>query len=82
MHIVVVCGTNRNGALSRLLAAEVAESYRQLGHTVDSLDMNELPAEALLPSAYKQADAKVTALVDRFLKSDGVVFVVPEYNGS
>ena len=28
MHIVVVCGTNRNGALSRLLAAEVAESYR------------------------------------------------------
>lgn len=82
MHMVVVCGTNRDGALSRLLAAEVAESYRQLGHTVDSLDMNELPAEALLPSAYKQADAKVTTLVDRFLKSDGVVFVVPEYNGS
>ena len=82
MNIVVVCGTNREGALSRLLAAEVAESYRQRGQTVDVLDMNELPAEALLPTAYKEQPESVTKLVDRFLASDGVVFVVPEYNGS
>ena len=43
MHIVVVCGTNRDGALSRLLSTEVAESYRQIGLDVDLLDMNELP---------------------------------------
>ena len=82
MNIVVVCGTNREGALSRLLAQEVAESYRQQGQTVDLLDMNELPAEALLGTAYKDQSDKVKNLVDRFLASDGAVFVIPEYNGS
>lgn len=82
MHIVVVCGTNRAGALSRLLATEAADCYRELGHEVDLLDMNELPAEALEPTAYKEQAENVQALVARFLKSDGAVFVVPEYNGS
>ena len=36
----------------------------------------------LQPTAYKDQPAAVTAIVDRFLKSDGAVFVVPEYNGS
>lgn len=82
MNIVVVCGTNRDGALSRLLATEVAESYRQRNHTVDLLDMAELPADVLLGTAYKEQPANVKALVDRFLAADGVVFVIPEYNGS
>lgn len=82
MHIVVVCGTNRDGALSRLLAQEAAEVYTELGHEVDLLDMNELPNEALLPNAYKEQADNVKALVQRFLKADGAVFIVPEYNGS
>lgn len=82
MHIVVVCGTNRKGALSRNLATEVAESYRQRGADVDLLDMAELPVSALHEDAYKEPATEVTALVERFLKSDGVVFIVPEYNGS
>ena len=82
MNIVVVCGTNREGALSRLLATEVAESYKQRGHTVDLLDMKELPAEVLQPTAYKDQPASVKKLVDRFLASDGAVFIIPEYNGS
>lgn len=82
MNIVVVCGTNREGALSRLLAQEVAESYRQRDQSVDLLDMAELPPEVLQPTAYKDQPASVKALVDRFLGSDGAVFVIPEYNGS
>lgn len=82
MHIVVICGTNRKGALSRLLAAEVVESYRQRDVSVDLLDMAELPVSALDENAYKEPATEVTALVDRFLKADGAVFIVPEYNGS
>lgn len=82
MNIVVVCGTNREGALSRLLATEVAETYKQRDQQVDLLDMNELPAEVLQPTAYKDQPANVKQLVDRFLAADGVVFVIPEYNGS
>ncbi len=82
MHIVVVCGTNRAGALSRLLAQETAEIYRRSGQSVDLLDMQELPVEVLLPTAYEEQPENVAALVQRFLKADGVVFVIPEYNGS
>ena len=82
MKIVVVCGTNRDGALSRLLASEVAQIYREREHEVDLLDMAELPPEVLLGSAYSEKAPSVSAMVDRFLASDGVVFVIPEYNGS
>ena len=82
MHIVVVCGTNRDGALSRLLAEETAEAYRLLQHDVDLLDMNELPPEVLQPTAYKDQPPQVKVLVERFLKCDGAVFIIPEYNGS
>lgn len=82
MRIVVVCGTNREGALSRLLAQEAAETYRRLGQDVDLLDMAELPVEAMLPTAYKRPSAELTALVNRFMTSDAAVFVIPEYNGS
>ena len=82
MHIVVVCGTNREGALSRLLAKEICETYTNRQVTVDLIDMAELPPEILQPTAYKEQPATVAAIVERFLKSDGAVFVVPEYNGS
>ena len=82
MKIVVVCGTNREGALSRTLANQVADIYREQGHTVDLLDMAELPPETLSGSVYKEQPASLQALVERFLDSDGVVFIVAEYNGS
>ena len=82
MRLVVVCGTNRDGALSRLLAQEVAKAYETNDHQVDLLDMNELPADALSPIVYREPSSAVTDLVDRFLAADGAVFIVPEYNGS
>lgn len=82
MKIVVVCGTNREGSLSRLLAQEATEAYQTRGHAAELLDMNELPPEVLDPKAYKEKASNVQALVDRFLACDGAVFVIPEYNGS
>lgn len=82
MQIAVVCGTNREGALSRLLAGEAALCFRELGNAVDILDMAELPADALAADAYKVKSPAIQTLIDRFLASDGVVFVIPEYNGS
>jgi len=82
MRIAVVCGTNRDGAVSRVLSAEAAECFRELGHDVDQLDMSELPPEALSPAAYREKPPAVRTLVERFLNSDGAVFVIPEYNGS
>jgi NAD(P)H-dependent FMN reductase len=49
---------------------------------VDLIDMLDLPPDVLAPTAYKQPSPAVANLVERFLAADGVVFVVPEYNGS
>ena len=81
MRIVVIPGTNRTGAKSLTLARLVAADYVALGHDSDLLAL-ELGPEFLEPDAYKQPKPGVRALVDRFLAADGVVFVVPEYNGS
>ena len=83
MNIVVVVGTNRAGSLSSRLGAVVAEQHRALGADVDVIELAEvLNADFISPSAYKDPSAAVIAATDRFIASDGVVFVVPEYNGS
>ncbi len=81
MHIVIIPGTNRTGGLSILLAQHAAKDYEALGHTVDVL-LLDLEPDYLLGSAYKEPTPAITARVQRFLAADGVVFVVPEYNGS
>jgi chromate reductase len=81
MHIVVIPGTNRAGSLSLTLARLVAADHAALGHGTDLLEL-ALGPEFLEPTAYKQPTPGVKAMVDRFLAADGVVFVVPEYNGS
>lgn len=82
MHIVIVCGTNRTGALSQKLADIAAADYKALGHDVDLLSMADLPADIMSGDAYKTPSAELTACVQRFTKADGVVFIIPEYNGS
>lgn len=81
MHIVVIPGTNRTGSLTAKLATAVAADYSNLGHTVDLMTM-DLETDYLAGTAYKEPTPAITARVERFLKADGVVFLVPEYNGS
>lgn len=85
MHIVIVPGTNRKSSLSRGLAKALIADYEALGHSVDFLELNLTP-EFLEPDAYpeknKEPRPAISALVNRFLAADGVVFVIPEYNGS
>ena len=81
MHIVVIPGTNRAGALSLILAKVIAADHQALGCSVDLLEL-QLGCEFLAPTAYREPAPAVQALVARFLAADGVVFVVPEYNGS
>ena len=42
MHIVVVVGTNRDGAISRRLAEVLKTEYSTLGHSVDLLDLADM----------------------------------------
>jgi len=82
MNIVVIPGTNRSGSLSGHLATTVEGCYRDLGHEVDRIDPCDMGADFLDPDAYREPAPAVGSMVKRFLAADGVVFIVPEYNGS
>lgn len=83
MKILVVCSTNRDGALSRMLANQAVGCYNSIdGIEAELFDMNELGADFLEPKAYKEPSEHVSGIVQRFLACDGATFIVPEYNGS
>jgi len=81
MHIVVIPGTNRRGSYSLKLAKIIEADLLARSCTVDLLELALTP-EFLADDVYKAPHPSVTALVTRFLKADGVYFIVPEYNGS
>jgi chromate reductase len=46
------------------------------------INLQDLPAEAFRPDAYKEKPDAVTALTDQILSASGLVIISPEYNGS
>lgn len=80
--IAVISGTNRLNSNSLKVARLAAAMLEDLGQEVRLLDLQELPPEVLLPTAYKDKPAGVAPFQEAVLEADGIVTVVPEYNGS
>jgi NAD(P)H-dependent FMN reductase len=79
--IEIIVGTNRPGANSRKVAAQILDIYQQQGVDAALLDLAELPPEIFSPSAYAEKPAAFAGFSDRALKADGLLVVTPEYNG-
>jgi chromate reductase, NAD(P)H dehydrogenase (quinone) len=80
----IISGTNRPKSRTRQVSNLIQKLYAETGEKVEILDLVELPFQELtgehysgngLHQTWSDAVAKVTA-------SDGLIFVVPEYNGS
>lgn len=81
--IVIISGTNRADNNSIKISRHMAAVYEQLGEPVELLDLQDLPAEAFLPTAFSEKPETLTKpFTDKILHADGLVVVVPEYNGS
>lgn len=81
--IQIIVGTNRPGSNTRKVASEVAEIYSvTLGAQASLLDLGTLPPEYFTPAAYAEKPATFAPFSRAIIDSDGLVFVVPEYNGS
>lgn len=82
MKITVLSGTNREGSYTLRVATQIAQRYAQIdGVEVSLLDLRDLPAAALLPSAYDSKPAELAPLIDAVVGCDGLHVVTPEYNG-
>lgn len=81
IHLLV--GTNRPGSRSAQVAEFIKPFYEQQGESVTIMNLADVGIEDLRPESY--ADSKplrINQAVEELLNSDGLVVIVPEYNGS
>ena len=79
----VIVGTNRRNSRSRQVANLVQKIYQDLGEKVEILDLAELPMHELTGEQYTQGlHPELEKPVAKVTKSSGIIFIVPEYNGS
>ena len=79
---VVIAGTSRPGARSLKVARIVADAVAAAGAEVEVLDLARLPAEVFRPEAFAGRPAAFEPFQRAILEAEGIVTVVPEYNGS
>jgi len=80
--IVLISGTNReNSNTSRVteLAREILEIQGEQAFVVD---LTSLPPETFTSASYERKPEALTPIQDAILAADGILTVVPEYNGS
>jgi chromate reductase, NAD(P)H dehydrogenase (quinone) len=82
--MIVLCGTNRPDALTRKVVGRVAGLLSAEAERLPTvLDLAELQSDLFEPGAYAQ---KPEWFLERFqqpiFEAEGIVVVVPEYNGS
>jgi NAD(P)H-dependent FMN reductase len=80
--IEVIAGTDRPNSNTIKVAQLLAEDYRALNTPVDILDLSKLDLKDAQGAAYKGAKGSFLDGVERVTRADGLVMVVPEYNGS
>jgi NAD(P)H-dependent FMN reductase len=81
--IVIVSGSIRPGSNALKVAQHLDSRYRAAGAETALLDLRTLPPEAYQGEAYaKRPEAVTKGFVEPVLAADGLVVVVPEYNGS
>ncbi|NJK90672.1 MAG: NAD(P)H-dependent oxidoreductase [Blastochloris sp.] len=81
MAIQIISGTNRPGSATRKIAGIIQTLHEKLGHDVALLDLAELPAELFSPASYAEKPAAFQRFADAVVGAEGLVVVMPEYNG-
>ncbi len=83
MNIVIVVGTNRAGSMSKNIAQYLERLYLAKGVSVTIMDLSEMQTEWFTPEIYRKPKPdSFIAFHAPIVEADGIVFVVPEYNGS
>lgn len=85
MKITVLSGTNRPNSNTKKVATYAAAELRKHLSPTDEvaiLDLVELPPETFTPSSYSQPPAGFEKFKDLMISPNGILVVIPEYNGS
>ena len=92
LKITIVSGTDRAGSKTRLVTDYIYGRLSEQTNTLQPeptphieltiLDLADYPTADVVGGVYGKTPASVEAFHQPFLDADGIIFVVPEYNGS
>lgn len=82
--VILVSGTNRKDAVTRIITDIYAEILTNLGVPHEIIDLRDLPDDYLFSALYEKAGTNEEFNKFRTLmfETKKFVFIVPEYNGS
>lgn len=79
----IISGTDRADSNTLKVSKYIQSLYKELGEVVEIIDLKEIRGElALGPHYGSNQPASLQAELDKVVKSDGLIVVCPEYNGS
>lgn len=80
----IISGTNRPGSRTKQISLLVQKLYQDLGEKVEIIDLAELPMNELTGHQYsdKVHEGVIKTAIQKVNTSEGIIMVVPEYNGS
>lgn len=79
--ITVISGTNRPQSNTIMVAKLAVEGLSEAGEETRLLDLAELPAELFEGASYGEKPPAFAPFQDAILETDGILTVIPEYNG-
>lgn len=77
----IISGTDRPNSNALLVSKYLQKRYRHAGINVPIIDLQEFPLEQVKGGRYGQELPDVDSYVNQAVEADGLVVVVPEYNG-
>lgn len=80
--IEIIVGTNRPNSNSQKVAKCIHELYGGLNAEAQILDLQTLDLTEIASGEYGKVKGSFATAVDRVTAAEGLVIVVPEYNGS
>jgi NAD(P)H-dependent FMN reductase len=80
--ILIISGTNRPNSNALKIAQTLQTHYRNQSAPAEIFNLQDLPAEAFMPSVYASKPPAVVDMQNRILQASGLHVVTPEYNGS
>ncbi|MDI6400776.1 NAD(P)H-dependent oxidoreductase [Balneolaceae bacterium ANBcel3] len=81
-RINILSGTDRPGSNAKKVAEYLKPLYQQKGTRAEVVSLEDFPMEEVAGGKYGQDLSGVKAFRERVLDADGLVMVIPEYNGS
>ncbi|MFD7525134.1 NADPH-dependent FMN reductase [Paenibacillus chitinolyticus] len=82
MKIVIISGSNREGASTTLLSAYVGQVLTEKGAEVTLVDLYKQPVPLYSPDPSVVEDENLVHMKQTVMEADGIVLATPEYHGA